>query len=89
MNFKELIKQEWEKEFPNKEDFAPRFDESIFYHTFGEVVERICIKVWNQAVDKARDVLYDNQMGTELEEAQLYAIEKLKINEQGTDTTEV
>lgn len=53
MNFKDIIKQEWEKEFPNTEDDAPRFDESIFHHTFGKIVDRICIKVWNSALDTA------------------------------------
>lgn len=52
---KETMKQEWEVEFPNKEDSALNFDESIFYHTFGELAERICVKVWNKALDLAAD----------------------------------
>lgn len=89
MDFKEIIKQEWEKEFPlGVDDQPPVFGNSIFT-MYEQMVERICARVWNEAIDKSSDTLFDCQIGTELEEAQLYAIEKLKINEQGTDTTEV
>lgn len=51
MNFKEIIKQEWEKEFPNNE--CP-YEDSLFLQ-YEQMVERVCVKVWNQALDIAAD----------------------------------
>lgn len=47
MNFKEIIKQEWEAEFPNN---GWPYEDSIFMQ-YEEMVQRICIKVWNSALD--------------------------------------
>lgn len=87
MNFKEIIKQEWEKEFPEAAELCT-YENSLAI-IYEQMIEKICVRVWNQAIDKASDTLYDYQTGTELEEAPLYAINKLKINEQGTNTTEI
>jgi len=109
---KEIIKQEWETEFPNKEDFAIHFDESIFYHVFGETVERICARVWNSALEYVADRalieehIPEEERDLEWEESPIFitgghirnehyvtinrnSILQYKINEQGTDTTEV
>lgn len=51
MNFKEIIKQEWEEEFPNNE--SP-YENSLFLQ-YEQMVERICIKVWDSALDTAAD----------------------------------
>lgn len=51
MNFKEIIKQEWEEEFPNNE--SP-YENSLFLQ-YEQMVERICIKIWNSALDTAAD----------------------------------
>ena len=54
-DFKEIIKQEWEKEYPLAEGQEPyNFEDSLFsiYH---ELVERICVRVWNSALEYAAD----------------------------------
>lgn len=58
MNFKEIIKQEWEAEFPDLEspyENKTPFEESIFNATFKTLVERICARVWNSALDYVAD----------------------------------
>lgn len=55
MNFKEIIKEEWEKEYPLAEGQEPyNFEDSLFsiYH---ELVERICVRIHNNAIDIAAD----------------------------------
>lgn len=52
---KEIIKKEWEKEFPYDGESASLFDESIFYHVYGSLIEKICVKVWNEAIETAAD----------------------------------
>lgn len=90
MNFKEIIKQEWEKEFPlGIDDQPPLFGNSIFT-MYEPMVERICIRVWNSALDLAADKAEINYKDKSLETfVDIESILKLKINEQGTDTTEV
>lgn len=90
MNFKEIIKQEWEKEFPlGVDDQPPLFGNSIFT-MYEPMVERICIRVWNSALDLAADKAEINYKDKSLETfVDIESILKLKINEQGTDTTEV
>lgn len=51
MNFKEIIKKEWEKEFPNIEY---SYEESLTF-ALNSMIERICTRVWNQALDVAAD----------------------------------
>lgn len=93
MNFKEIIKQEWEKEFPNTEDTESSFGESIFYRAFGELADRICARVWNQALDLVAQEVETKDLSDSPYES-YYVIDKdsilkLKVDEQGTDTTEV
>ena len=52
MNFKEIIKQEWEKEFPDAEGL---FETSIFNQGYGELTNRICTIIWNEAIEVAAD----------------------------------
>jgi len=55
MNFKEIIKQEWEQEYPLAEGQEPyNFEDSLFsiYH---ELVEKICVRVHNNAIEVAAD----------------------------------
>ena len=55
MDFKQIIKEEWEKEYGFAEEQEPyEFDRSLFsvYH---ELVERICIRVWNSAIETAEN----------------------------------
>ncbi len=83
MNFKEMIKQEWEKEFPYTEDgseenLVPSFEESIFNKAFGSLVNNICTRVWNHVVTHSAAIGY-NSDGVETEQAIL----KLRIDEQG------
>lgn len=55
MNFKEIIKQEWEKEFPlGVDNQPPVFGNSIFT-MYEPMVERICVKIWNEALEVAAD----------------------------------
>lgn len=90
MNFKEIIKQEWEKEFKNSSDDSfdneePfEFENSIF-QIYNSMVERICVKIWNQAVVHSAATGYNFGNGVETEQAIL----KLLIDEQGTNTAEV
>ncbi len=112
MNFKEIIKQEWEQEYPLAEDQEPyNFEDSLFsiYH---ELVERICIRVHNNALDYVADRalieehIPEEERDVEWEESPItisgghirnehyvtiskHSILQYKINEQGTDTTEV
>lgn len=90
MNFKEIIKQEWEAEFPES---VGHFNTSIFSTVYEDLIERICIKVWNQALDLAAEEAewgcFDVEDGGCVEEVDKQSILKLKIDEQGTDTTEV
>lgn len=76
MNFKEIIKQEWEEEFPNDLGEPVNIEDSIF-DIYQELVERICAKVWNSAIETAAHDVSNEP------------IIRLKIDEQGTDTTEV
>lgn len=56
MDFKQIIKQEWEKEFPLGVDEQPAiFGKSIFESVYQNMVERICIQVWNNALEVAAD----------------------------------
>lgn len=88
MNIKEIIKQEWEKEFPlGVDDQPPVFGNSIFT-MYESMVERICIKVWNSALElAAEEVEVEDYYGTNVPDRN--SILKFKIDEQGTDTTEV
>lgn len=62
--FKEIIKQEWEAEFPNDLGEPIEIEDSIF-SIYQELVERICIKVWNSALELAAD---KGEVETELDE---------------------
>lgn len=89
MNFNQIIKQEWKKEFPDAlgEDY---FNSSIFNIVYGEIIERVCVKVWNQAIETCAnnvEVICDSSDIFQAIDKQ--SILKLKINEQRTDTTEV
>lgn len=88
MNFKEIIKQEWEKEYLSAEGQEPYEIEDSIFSIYHELVERICVRVWNQALElAAEEVDVEDYYGTNVPDRQ--SIRKLKINEQGTDTTEV
>ena len=99
MNFKEIIKQEWEKEFGTMESSPIAMS----------IQERICARVWNSALELAAE---EATTDTELDECdgqsfEQYVVDKYSIlkhkvsvvpevnfitpviNEQGTDTTEV
>lgn len=52
--FKEIIKQEWEAEFPNDLGEPIEIEDSIF-SIYQELVERLCIKVWNSALELAAE----------------------------------
>lgn len=80
MNFKEIIKQEWEKEFPNDLGEPQEVEDSLFY-IYEELVERICTRVWNSALELAADAAET--------EYSFEQILKLKLDEQRTDTSEV
>jgi hypothetical protein len=89
MDFKHIIKQEWEKEFKtasdsfdNEEPFE--FENSLF-QVYNPMVERICAKIWNHVVTHAAAIGYNSGHGVETEQAIL----RLKIDEQGGDTTEI
>lgn len=91
MNFKEIIKQEWEKEFPEAAELCT-YENSLAV-IYEQMVERICVKVWNQALELAAEEAewgcFDVEDGGCVEDVDKQSILKLKINEQGTDTTEV
>lgn len=105
MNFKEIIKHEWEKEF------GEGYEESIFL-MYEQMVEKVCVKVWNSALDYVADRalieehIPEEERDLEWEESPITisgghirnehyvtidrnSILQYKINEQGTDTTEV
>lgn len=91
MNFKEIIKQEWEEEFNPGEYEKPvepyGFESSVF-QMYNSMVERICVRVWNQALDIALDnveVICDSSETFQSIDQQ--SILKFKIDEQRTDTT--
>lgn len=88
MNFKEIIKQEWEKEFPEAAELCTYENSlAIIYEL---MIEKICVKVWNQALDIALDnveVICDSSETFQSIDQQ--SILKLLIDEQGTNTTEV
>ena len=52
MNFQQIIEQEWEKEYPESIGY---FQTSIFNKAYGELIERICKEIWNQAIETAAD----------------------------------
>lgn len=109
MNFKEIIKQEWEAEFPEAAELCT-YENSLAV-IYEQMVERICIKVWNQALEHAakQALIAEHIPEEDQEEYDGLCIEisggyirdehyvtvgkdsilKLKINEQGTDTTEI
>lgn len=89
MNFKEIIKQEWEKEFPlGVDDQPPVFGNSIFT-MYESMVERICIRVWNKAIQSCIENVQLEIDGFDEVFINKESLISLKINEQGTDTTEV
>ena len=91
MNFKEIIKQEWEAEFPDAAILCT-YENSLAV-IYEQMVERICVRVWNEALEQAAEKAewgcFDDGDGGYTEEIDKQSILKLKINEQGTDTTEV
>lgn len=105
MNFNQIIKEEWEKEFPHIEEpgqldeyVVPVFEESIFYSVFKPLVEKICVKVWNSALELAADSAETEHSFEQVEDfpdaefvvfVNKDSILNLKLDEQGTDTTEV
>lgn len=112
IKFKEIIKQEWEKEYLLAEGQEPYELEDSIFSIYYELVERICVKVWNEAMDyvadralieehipeEERDLVWEepvNIIGGGYIRNEHYvtvskeSITRLKINEQGTDTTEV
>ena len=96
MNFKEIIKQEWEAEFP--EAAALCTYENSLVTIYEQMVEKVCIKVWNSALELAADAAETEHSFEQVEDfpdaefvvfVNKDSILKLKINEQRTDTTEV
>lgn len=91
MDFKQIIKQEWEKEFPLGVDEQPAiFGMSIFESVYQDMVERICIQVWNEALIVALDnveVICDSSETFQSIDEQ--SILKFKIDEQSTNTAEI
>ena len=84
MNFKEIIKQEWEKEFPNVEY---SYEESLTF-AISSLLTNICVRVWNSALElAAEEVDVEDYYETNVPDRN--SILKFKIDEQGTDTTEV
>lgn len=96
MNFKGIIKQEWEKEFPNDLGEPIEIEDSIFF-IYQELVERICVKVWNEATIQSTqnvkmiygEVDVEGIRHSEPVDIDYSSILKLLIDEQGTNTTEV
>lgn len=86
-NFKEIIKEEWEREFPNNE--CP-YEDSLFL-LYKEMVEKVCTRVHNAAIELAAEkaVTCFGDDTTEHIVVNQDSILKLIINEEGTDTTEV
>ena len=84
MNFKEIIKQEREKEFPNVEY---SYEESLTF-AISSLLTNICVWVWNSALElAAEEVDVEDYYETNVPDRN--SILKFKIDEQGTDTTEV
>ncbi len=84
MDFKQIIKQEWEKEFPNVEY---SYEESLTF-ALDSLLTNICVRVWNSALDlAAEEADVEDYYGTNMPDRN--SILKLKINAKGTDTTEV
>jgi hypothetical protein len=63
MNFKEIIKEEWKKEFPYEgvqgspeetESYEYVYENSLFT-TYENIVKRICVRVWNSAIETAEN----------------------------------
>lgn len=59
MNFKEVIKQEWEKEYADSLEQEPYNIEDSIFSIYHELVERICVRVWNQAIERAAHDISD------------------------------
>lgn len=107
MNFNQIIKEEWEKEFPYQgiqgspeepETYEHVFEESIFYNSYQALIERICVRVWNSALELAADAAETEHSFEQVEDfpdaefvvfVNKNSILNLKLDEQGTDTTEV
>lgn len=85
MNFEHIIKQEWEKEFPLGVDEQPAvFGMSVFESVYQNMVEKICARVWNSALELAAEnveVICDSS--ETFQAIDTNSILKLKINEQG------
>lgn len=86
MNFKEIIKEEWERDFHKCE--VDNYNDSLFT-MYEEMVKRICVRVHNAAIQSCiENIELEGDEGDEVW-IDKDSILKLKINEQGTDTTEV
>lgn len=84
MNFKQIIKEEWEKEFCKGE--IDIYDDSLFT-MYESMVENICIRVWNSAIElAAEEADVEDYYGTNVPDRN--SILKLKIDGK-TNTTEV
>jgi len=53
-NFDQIIKEEWEKEFSFEGIDETDYESSLF-STYKDLVKRISIRVWNEAIDTALD----------------------------------
>ena len=85
MNFEQIIKEEWEKEFSEQEDLCS-YEGSIF-DIYEELVNKICIRVWNSAIELvAEEADVEDYYGTNVPDRN--SILKLKIDGK-TNTTEV
>lgn len=49
MRFREILKQEWAKEF----DLQVEQYEGSILQAYHSLLEKVCVRVWNQAIDTA------------------------------------
>lgn len=95
MNFNQIIKEEWEKEFPEAKGL---YETCIFNMCYSSLVERICVKVWNSALELAADSAETEHSFEQVEDfpdaefvvfVNKDSILNLKLDEQRTNTPEV
>lgn len=90
MNFNQIIKEEWQQEFLDSLGQEPLNIENSIFIIYEDLVKRICTRVWNSALELAAEeveVICDSS--ETFQAIDINSILKLKIDEQGTDTTEV
>lgn len=75
MNFNQIIEEAWEKEFRLSE--VDNYEDSLFT-IYEPMVKRICVKVWNEALELVAEEVTTKDLSTSPYES-YYVVDKESI----------